>query len=443
MRGCFLGAVSWSHAAMVTASLCALACPPTGVAQSQAPASSQVVEVTGRGDTRWRAREDAIRQALQQVVTQLVIADREIRGNEVIRDDVRSTLNGYVERFEVLAQDVQADQHVVRARIHVSPSRLIAAMRQAGNGATQPLDGATIGAAVAAKRMKDSTTAVMVARLLRVLPSEVVDGHVDGVRVDVEDEQVDVALSLGTNDGFVSLLQEGFRALAASNAAVSPCAFQRGTALNYSYSLEGRREQHLARDPQCASMKGAAFYLEGAQAQSLWRLSAGASEPLSVLLGYLDTMFNEYAYVAIHAGNSLVMALLPRKVHGERKRCSQEVDLNQFDFGVQVISSCLLRDTLSLPAQLFFEAKDLRVDPFPPLRVPGEDFRRRVERFGNEWFDSRNFAGIWYAFVSEPVIRYRGEDWERLPCNLRHPEVYFQYRDVPRAACYTRRGARR
>ncbi len=94
---------------------------------NDSPGTAQVqsVTVTGRGATRYEAREDAIRQALQQVVKQLVLADRTIENDQVILDRISSTMNGYVTRFEEVDAAVTAEGEVtIVASVSVAPSRL-------------------------------------------------------------------------------------------------------------------------------------------------------------------------------------------------------------------------------------------------------------------------------------------------------------------------------
>jgi hypothetical protein len=66
-------------------------------ASAQSP--NVTVFVTGSGPSIDDAKTDAIRQALQLTMRQLVIVDRVISGDTVVRDRVMSTMNGYIEQF--------------------------------------------------------------------------------------------------------------------------------------------------------------------------------------------------------------------------------------------------------------------------------------------------------------------------------------------------------
>jgi type IV secretory pathway TrbF-like protein len=68
---------------------------PTITAQDK----DKTVRVLGHGVNVSEARQDAIRQALQETMKQLVVVDRAVSADAIIRDKVLSTMNGYVEHF--------------------------------------------------------------------------------------------------------------------------------------------------------------------------------------------------------------------------------------------------------------------------------------------------------------------------------------------------------
>lgn len=104
--------------AMVAIALC------SDIALSNEEDRGIEVSVTGHGETYDDARGDAIRRALQQALTQLVIVDRVISNDDVLRDRVLSTSNGYVERYVEVSRNVSDHGVVVAARITVSPTRI-------------------------------------------------------------------------------------------------------------------------------------------------------------------------------------------------------------------------------------------------------------------------------------------------------------------------------
>jgi hypothetical protein len=82
------------------------------------------VRVTGRGQTPSAAKADAVRNALQYTLKQLVVADRQISGDAVVRDRVFSTVNGYIEAYQEISSSVRDGQHEIEAQVIVSASRI-------------------------------------------------------------------------------------------------------------------------------------------------------------------------------------------------------------------------------------------------------------------------------------------------------------------------------
>ena len=92
------------------------------------PAFSQsdevTVSVTGSGLSVDEARTDAIRQALQLTMKQLIVVDRAISGDKVLRDRVMSTMNGYIDKFSQTKINRTSAGYSVSADVTVSASRI-------------------------------------------------------------------------------------------------------------------------------------------------------------------------------------------------------------------------------------------------------------------------------------------------------------------------------
>ena len=336
------------------------------MAQSGEQPAARAVEVTGRGESKWAAREDAIRQALQQVVTQMVIADREVRVDELVRDDVRSTLNGYVERFELLGQEVVGEEHVVKARITVSPTRVAASIGSKRIAPLQAIDGEGIGAAVVAKRLKDSTTAVMIARLLEGFPNQAIHARLRGVKVDVERETVRIQYEMGVAGDFIDQLRAGFEALAESGSAISRCTLRNGW---------------------CGASTGYRITLGGDFRGSTWQVSAGAAK---LLEPYWDaTRVLRQVPVAFLAGTTLFVSAdnLMQCTPPALDMAGASNDL--------LLSSCKLGWEFTVPAELVRDARTILIDPFPEASVEDE-------------CDATNRCRVTYA----------GARWKPVPCEV-------------------------
>lgn len=91
---------------------------------TSAQSANKLVKVTGYGSNPNEARNDAVRQALQETMRQLIVVDRVIKDDQIIRDKIMSTMNGYVENFKELSLKKEAQQIAVQAEVTVSPSRI-------------------------------------------------------------------------------------------------------------------------------------------------------------------------------------------------------------------------------------------------------------------------------------------------------------------------------
>ncbi len=86
----------------------------------------RTVRATGYGQTLGDARFDSMRLALQETVSQLILADRIVDSGEITRDRIMSTLNGHVASFEILEieQDEALGEFAVTADVGVSESSI-------------------------------------------------------------------------------------------------------------------------------------------------------------------------------------------------------------------------------------------------------------------------------------------------------------------------------
>lgn len=83
------------------------------------------------------ARDQAFRLAIERAVGTLVLSETESRNSRINRDDITTYSSGYVERFEILAQDREGGQVRLRMRIWVSHSAI--SQRLLGRGETDAL----------------------------------------------------------------------------------------------------------------------------------------------------------------------------------------------------------------------------------------------------------------------------------------------------------------
>ncbi|MDQ8173358.1 MAG: hypothetical protein P3B76_11810 [Gemmatimonadota bacterium] len=205
------------QAVLVSAALTTLS-----AAQAFGQAKLDTVLVTGRGATLWEARQDAVRQALQQTRKQLVIADRAVSGDSLVRDEVLSTLNGFIEGFDVISQTSPTSDTdwTVKARVVVSPSAMTQYIAPKNGGESSAnVKGDLIVADIAAVRARREVNRKLYERLLDGFPWQAYDLSIEKVTPDAEAESVTVSVVAKMNDAFRKQLQSSMTALLAAGSA--------------------------------------------------------------------------------------------------------------------------------------------------------------------------------------------------------------------------------
>jgi hypothetical protein len=172
------------------------------------------VHVTGRGDSELSARSDAIRLALQQTMSQLVIADRVVQGDRLLRDTVLSTMNGFVNRFEPIRTYREGQEIVTEANVSVSSAR-IENFLSAVTGTSASVRGSDLSAGVQAQLLAVQARAEILWRLFAGYPGKAISVKIEKVGVSETDPNlIAVDYSLTTDPNFVASLKQGLRALA-------------------------------------------------------------------------------------------------------------------------------------------------------------------------------------------------------------------------------------
>jgi hypothetical protein len=180
----------------------------------QQPSQRDTVRVLGRGATRWAARNDAVRQALQQRVRQLVIADRAIAGDSLLYDNTVSTLNGFVESFDVISERIEDKEVQLDTKIVVGTGEITRyiARRKTPTGAA--IDGDGLLARVQATRLASEATARIVSRLFNGFPEFAVNLLIDDVQPDPSDrEKAIVSGRVSIDEDFIRQFEDGLASL--------------------------------------------------------------------------------------------------------------------------------------------------------------------------------------------------------------------------------------
>lgn len=198
----------------------AIGCAEAQDAGRDGPANA-VVRVKGFGATEADARQDAVRAALQQTMQQLIVTDRVIRDDQIVRDRIMSTMNGYVETFARVGGG-QADSGVyVEADVTVSPSRITNFIAGTSSTASE-VDGGSLFAESQRDIDQRRSRGEIFDRLLEGYPGSAMQTRVLSIVPDAHSAgdfvmKVEVSYAEGWAHAFTS----GLQALSASTASVA------------------------------------------------------------------------------------------------------------------------------------------------------------------------------------------------------------------------------
>lgn len=172
------------------------------------------LRVTGRGDSEWSARNEAVRLALQQAIRQLVIADRTVSDDTVLRDSVMSTMNGFVDRFDPIRMHKEGSEIVVEANVTVSSTR-IENFLGGSTGASASIRGSDLAASLQGELAARSARAQVLWRLFAGYPGKAIEIKINRVGLSAQDARLIVVdYDFTTNKTFLSSLKQGLQVLA-------------------------------------------------------------------------------------------------------------------------------------------------------------------------------------------------------------------------------------
>lgn len=191
------------------------------VAFSSAAASDIRVEVEGAGETIAEARLDAIQQALQRAVRQLVIADRIIEDGTVAMDRILSTFNGHISGFELLDRAVAEDGSVIiRASIAVSTDS-IENFLSYRSGRSARLDGESLFAEVQRSREQLQVVEAIFRRTFDSYPTSAILFKPEAINAQ-PNGRVQIVLRVHHSDDWFRMARESLGAVAANSWWTNP-----------------------------------------------------------------------------------------------------------------------------------------------------------------------------------------------------------------------------
>lgn len=179
--------------------------------------TSVTVEVVGEGSSSYVAQTSAIRQALQQVVRQVVMAERRIENDEVLIDRVLSSANGYIETFQVLSEERRDGLVLLRARVVVSTVPIENFVSDSVGGSSQ-LPGSTIFADIAREEIDREFRSSFIERLFLGYPHRAIDVKVISATADPSQRGAAILrVQYSLRDEFIAALKAGLSSVACSS----------------------------------------------------------------------------------------------------------------------------------------------------------------------------------------------------------------------------------
>ena len=196
-----------------------------GAARTAHAADDVVLTQDGHGGSLAEARQDAIRQALQKVIPQIVVSDRRIESDQLVYDRLMSSLEGHVKAIEQL--QVRADPAagvVARYRMVISPKEIENFVKLSAGGSAR-LNGALIADTLSTELEARDFKGRYLERLFRGYPGYTVDTRVVSVKPGVQDPNLlDVVLQYQLNPKWLKALMAGARNLACTSDERGQCA---------------------------------------------------------------------------------------------------------------------------------------------------------------------------------------------------------------------------
>jgi hypothetical protein len=91
------------------------------------------VQVEGHGNNVDQAKQNGFRNAIEQVVGQVIISDQEVKGDQLTKDWIGGYSAGYVDDFEILETRQEGNVTVVKMNVAVASSKIAQRMMSSGN----------------------------------------------------------------------------------------------------------------------------------------------------------------------------------------------------------------------------------------------------------------------------------------------------------------------
>ena len=173
------------------------------------------IEVAGDGATTEQARNNGFRLAVEQALGTLIASESQAVNGQLVRDEIISYASGFVEKFEIIAQQPTNNGQRVSMRVWVRKSslsdRLLNRSQQAGK-----IDGARASIQLQTLNQERETGDRLLQTVLNDFPRRAFDIKLDPVDVIRQNRtaQIEVNYTLGWNQDYLRSLWTALKATA-------------------------------------------------------------------------------------------------------------------------------------------------------------------------------------------------------------------------------------
>jgi hypothetical protein len=184
----------------------------TGCATPEAPRTARptAIRATGIGLTVEEAKENAFRQAIENRVGVLVLAEREIQSYRVLRNEILSYSAGYVDDYTIVSQEQVGKKWAVTADVWVSSSKLTSRIisSDAANG---KIDGKRVSDSLNSFVKQKKKEEMLVSKILAGFPENALLVRLKDTELKFDEDRnarVKINFETSWNQGYLDSLQE-------------------------------------------------------------------------------------------------------------------------------------------------------------------------------------------------------------------------------------------
>ena len=184
----------------------------TGCASPEIPrtAGPTAIRATGIGSTVEEAKESAFRQAIENRVGVLVLAEREIQSYRVLRNEILAYSAGYVDDYTIVSQEQMGKRWAVTANVWVSSSKLTNRIISSDTTSGK-LDGKRVSESLNSFVKQKQKEEMLVSKILAGFPENALIVKLQDTELKFdEDRNAKVKINFETswNRGYLDSLQE-------------------------------------------------------------------------------------------------------------------------------------------------------------------------------------------------------------------------------------------